>query len=180
MNDAPNLDMLNVIAIDPGASTGLAFFHNRQLQGAWCLPHKHALRQVAQMLGLSYAVPGDSGYTAGWQVSLPVLIGEKPQIYAAGKSKADPNDIVTLGVKLGGYFGVAELAGARTCEVLPATWKRQIPKLVAQKRIKRTLSEQEHEAIRNLAVLSDSLAHNAYDAIGIGLHYVGRSILRSH
>lgn len=172
-----NTEKLNVIAIDPGSHTGLAFFHAGTLQGSWCLPHAHALRQVAQMIGLSYATPGADKYTAGWQVSDPVIVGEKPQIYTAQKSKADPNDLITLAVKLGCYFGIASMVGARTCEVSPATWKRQLPKHVAGKRIMQALTDPEREAVRNLHALSATMLHNAVDAIGIGLHYVGRSIL---
>ena len=74
-----------------------------------------------------------------------------------------------------------ELAAARhdaTSQLVePATWKRQLDKGVAGKRIWRSLTDAERDNARNLTILSKEKAHNAVDAIGIGLHVIGRSIL---
>lgn len=154
---------MNVIAIDPGECTGIALFQGNTLLQASALPHRHALRYVQGLItGSPYPVK---------------LVGERPQVYASGKSKADPNDLITLALKLGAYFGLADMLDVERVELAPADWKRQLPKHVAALRIKARLTPAECDAVRNLNVLPKTTLHNAIDAIGIGLHFVGRGIL---
>lgn len=154
------------IAIDPGENTGFAVFMGTTLIEATALPHRFALYKLRDELALR-----------NFERTPARLIGERPQVYASGKSKADPNDLITLALKMGAFFGVAEMHGAQHHAFEPAAWKRQLPKHVAALRIKERLTYQECEAVRNLNALSKTMVHNAIDAIGIGLHFLGRGIL---
>lgn len=156
------------IAIDPGANTGLAFFQDGKLYAATSLPHKYALPRVRREL------------EDGLRVSPVRIVGERPQVYAVGKGQADPNDLITLALKMGAFFGLADMYGVEHVELLPATWKRQLPKHVAGQRIANSLTSDERESVRNLNALSKTVKHNAIDAIGIGLFAVGRSFLTSN
>ena len=160
---------LNVIAIDPGEDCGIAFFHQGILQAAWCMDHARAIVHVAQMIDIT---------PPGWQLSIPHIVSEKPVIYPVARTKVDPNGLITLAIKAGGFLGLAAARHDATSQLVePATWKRQLDKGVAGKRIWRSLTDAERDNARNLTILSKEKAHNAVDAIGIGLHVIGRSIL---
>lgn len=102
---------------------------------------------------------------AGWDH----VVIEWPQVYTAGKSKGDPNDLLPL---VGVGCALCALASyAKLWRFLPAEWKGQLPKGEAyETRLRARLSAQE------LAVIEDagSLTHNTLDAVGLGLFFLGR------
>ena len=91
---------------------------------------------------------------------------ELPRIYAAGKMKGDPDDIVVLAAVVGSIVGAVVEAGANATVVRPADWKGQVPKDVHNRRILSGLSVKEEFALNGCGAPS-SLRHNVIDAIGL-------------
>ncbi|WXH32367.1 hypothetical protein WA016_06350 [Myxococcus stipitatus] len=99
------------------------------------------------------------------------LIIELPRVYAAACQKGDQNDLIQLsGVvgMLGGYL--PNVATRRS--VYPRDWKGTLDAGAFIERIKQRLSPVEHLRVELLGAAS--LHHNVWDAIGIGLHALGR------
>jgi hypothetical protein len=103
------------------------------------------------------------------------LVIEKPQIYRAGKSRADPNDLITLAIQVGRYVERCERQLGRAQLVSPAEWKGQVKKEIIVPRILGTLNEHERGiATRASMGIARGKIHNMVEAIGIGLHSCGR------
>lgn len=97
---------------------------------------------------------------------------EVPRIYPKQKKKVDPEDIIRLTLVAGGF-----LALGNGIIVRPQDWKRQIPKDVCQRRIKKRLRPGESRRLEiALKCIPRSLRHNAWDAVGIGMDAVGRKL----
>lgn len=100
---------------------------------------------------------------------------EWPQIYQrhGSKSKGDPNDLPGLagvGMAVAGLLGVEPYpVDVRT--FVASEWKGQLPKHVCEHHIKRTLTASESK------ILPLFSQHDTIDAIGIGLHALGRMAL---
>ena len=95
---------------------------------------------------------------------------EKPQVYAASKSKGNPNDLITLAIMVGRYVERLERGSCKVHLVLPTTWKGQVDKDIMCKRILLGLSDLEKTvALKCLTPISESKRHNVVDAIGIGV-----------
>jgi hypothetical protein len=99
------------------------------------------------------------------------LILEVPRVYQGSKQKGDPNDLVSLGVVVGLLVGVF---GKPAKTVFPYEWKRQLPDAVCSARVMSRLDETERTVIE---LPGKTLAHNVLDAVGIGLHGVGRYLV---
>ena len=98
------------------------------------------------------------------------LACEWPQVYTPGKQKGDPNDLLAL---VGVSAAVAALLPhAAIHTYLPAQWGGQTPKEVKKQRVVSRLTSEEKAQIWLPA--TQSLQHNVFDAIGIGLHHTGR------
>jgi hypothetical protein len=175
-----------LVSIDPGIrGCGFALWENATLRyGAYvpsactkdngpeaCLAMAEALCNVMHARWPLYAVH-----------ECKVMV-EWPRIYSTqakkgDKAKADPNDLLGLvGVDMA-FLGM--LKGPlenRFSRVYPEQWKGQLPKETADgsnpvmMRVLKRLSVQEKAAI---APCSRSLEHNMFDALGIGLHALGR------
>ncbi|WP_246137120.1 hypothetical protein [Myxococcus llanfairpwllgwyngyllgogerychwyrndrobwllllantysiliogogogochensis] len=99
------------------------------------------------------------------------LVIEMPRVYSAAHQKGDQNDLIQLaGVvgMLGGYL--PNVASRRS--VYPRDWKGTVDADAFIERIKQRLSPVEH--LRVELPSATSLHHNVWDAIGIGLHALGR------
>jgi hypothetical protein len=133
------------LAVDPGNDTGWAVFdEDGRLTGC-------GLGQGWPVLGVSRAIL------------------ERPQVYRAGKSKGDPNDLITLAIGLGRYVERLEASGVATVLVLPTTWKGQVPKNVHHPRIKAALNLSEKViADRAVGVVGERKGENVLDAVGLG------------
>lgn len=95
---------------------------------------------------------------------------ELPRIYPNGKTP-NPESLVPLILVCGG------LNGPQTTFYRPADWKGQLPKKVTQGRIDRALLGEELDALQAaLARHKKALAHDIYDAVGVGLHHLNRGI----
>jgi hypothetical protein len=112
---------------------------------------------------------------AGWPGT---LVFEWPQIYRAGKSIGDPNNLTPLvGVGMA-LAGLLCAPGVEVVTVKPGEWTRaagekstkaaDFETATRTKRIRARLNAAE------LACLEGVTSHDAFDAIGIGLYYLGR------
>jgi hypothetical protein len=107
------------------------------------------------------------------------LVVEWPRVYATairlGRSKSDPNDLLALA---GVDAAIAALCAdhisglGSVTSYAPSEWKGQVPKEVMLGRIRSKLTRMEDDLVD--AVKPASKRHNAIDAVGIGLHHIGR------
>lgn len=107
-------------------------------------------------------------------LSTAELVLEWPQVYyariRAGGARTDPNDLLGLAAVDGAL--VAASPRARVTHYLPAEWKGQQNKEACRARIRSRLDAREMGLLD--IVKPASKAHNAWDAVGIGLHHLGR------
>lgn len=68
-----------------------------------------------------------------------ILVVERMKVYAYGKGKGDPRDLLALAAIGGGL--VRAFAGARPIGLLPATWKGQVPRNVMGERVERKVRD---------------------------------------
>lgn len=96
---------------------------------------------------------------------------EVPQVYVKGKG--DPNDLIDITYVAGQFSGAFISADdiVISC-VRPRAWKGQVNPDAMIERIKGRLSPE--EMMRVEIPRAKSLAHNIFDAVGIGLHRLGR------
>jgi len=134
------------VAIDPGADTGLAAFGPcAELLQLTSLPHAQALAYVRNYPGL--------------------LVCEVPKVYPVQQNKVNPNDLITLALKVGGLVAVAPAY----LIVEPANWKGGLAKDVTARRSLAALRDSEKPIVRALLdSASESKVHNALDALAIG------------
>ena len=113
---------------------------------------------------------------AACPVSPTAVVIETPQQYP-GSSPAPRSQVQALEGVAGAIAAVFAPRGAAIVQYLPKQWKGQLPKEVAFRRILSRLSASEVVVEPNLF---DVLAHPAskwghvVDAVGIGLHHLGR------
>lgn len=136
--------MASLLAIDPGARTGWAFFQ------AW--------PQGWRLDGCGVVQPDVS-----LGISNPdIVVIENPQIYANGK--ADPDDILKLARLVGRYeerFRKASLIEL----VRPREWKGSIDGDIMCARIEAAMTPEEKVVA---AAYKGGYRHNMIDAIGLG------------
>lgn len=143
----------DLIAIDPGVHyCGISHFYRGELQYAAYLDIDETYRVICDELPLA------------WLYAI-----ECPRIYPQSRQKGDQNDLIDLARTVGGL--------ERWCEgkiniIYPREWKGTVDADVMVKRIQERLSPEE----RKTAVLpsAKSKHHNVWDAVGIGLHVLGR------
>lgn len=100
------------------------------------------------------------------------VASECPQVYTAGKSKGDPNDLIELAGVVGRVAGGLRAASERS--YLPREWKGTLDGDVMVERIKARVDERLVERARVQLPRAQDKHHNVWDAIGVGLHVVGR------
>jgi hypothetical protein len=150
-----------IVTLDPGAhEAGVAVWHRDGI-----LADAYLVRAARRdpWLHLAMLVKDELR-----DVDVEWVVIERPQVYVASRSKGDPNDLITLALMAGAVAGLLE--APFLTEYKPAQWKGQAPKDVMIERIIRALTVDEHTRVR----LPDakSLAHNVWDAIGIGLYHL--------
>src|SRR5690606_34499634 len=72
---------------------------------------------------------------------------ESPQVYAASKSKGNPNDLVDVALAAGAWAGEAARLGAEVKMVAPREWKGQLSKVVTRERARAVLAPAELAAV---------------------------------
>ena len=150
-----------ILAIDPGLrACGVAWFEKGILIKADLVSVKTMESDAKAFLEMANAVGA---------ASPPVthLAIEYPQQYSRAIT---PRESVQ---KLVGVIGALAVtfSDSKTEYYLPRQWKGQVPKAVMHRRVLGRLTEAEQGLIPELPV---SKLHNVLDAVGIGLHHVGR------
>lgn len=95
-----------------------------------------------------------------------VVAIEGQQVYP--RSPVDPNDVLQVSGVAGGLAAIAVALGATVVGLQPSAWKGQAPKRVIQARSRARLSPAELARVRPGTTL------DGWDAIGVGLHVLGR------
>jgi hypothetical protein len=145
----------NVIAIDPGETSGWSWFRNSSLVA--CAKHRGIPR-----------LPEGAGFKGEGKIVI-----EKPMVYPG--APVDVNDLITLAIKVGEWkeylwarFGVEpELVTA-------PTWKGSVPKEIHHQRLLKVLTEEERAIMPKTK--SGKYDHNMLDAVGLGLWKLGRGV----
>lgn len=102
----------------------------------------------------------------------PVLVVEWQQVYRASRAKGDPNDLLGMGFVSGAVAGLlqpAELVGylpAEWCRLKKSTKHREAFTSPRGLRIMSRLSPAEKALVPRF--------HDSVDAVGLGLHHLGR------
>lgn len=99
------------------------------------------------------------------------LVIELPRVYAAAHQKGDQNDLIQLAGIVGTLGGALPGVASRR-SVYPRDWKGSVDADTFIERIKQRLDAAEHLRVELPA--TSALHHNVWDAIGIGLHALGR------
>jgi hypothetical protein len=154
-----------LLAVDPGLrGCGVALFNEGRL---WQVAYLRGSKDSAD----ASAWGAMAAAVAAWSPGVVTeAVSEFPKVYSVGKSKGDPEDLLQLAAVVGA-LSVALAVPLRV--VRPYEWKRQVPKDIMAGRIAQCLEAGELAAAR-AGMPAKSYQHNVWDAIGIGLHAVGR------
>lgn len=116
-------------------------------------------------------------------VSLESLTFEHPRVVDRGHQKgskrsADVNDLFPM-VGVGGALGALLPASVKLITVFPDEWKGDVDKFMMNGRVWGRLTPAERARVERLSDrepgdVKIGLDHNTLDAVGIGLHHVGR------
>jgi hypothetical protein len=136
-----------LLSIDPGETTGWAFFVDGCLSSAGC---------------------GDKADLPNMRLQHAVI--ELPD-YFPGKTHV--RSIITLSVRVGWLQRLCEERGARVELAWPQTWKGSVPKKIHHKRLLAVLESDEIELLPKRP-RAKNYDHNLLDAVGIGLWKLGR------
>lgn len=171
---------LDLLAVDPSIrSPGAALFRDGVLIAVARIGVTRDMRHSHAQAALSAADAVASWCTAvGGRPA--ILACEWPQIYTASKSKGDPNDLIAMAALNGALAAVMQIAAIMrrgSFEVrsfLPAEWIGQVPKATRGKASASPRAMRIHSRLSpaELAIVPDQ--HDAIDAVGIGLHALGR------
>lgn len=171
--------MMTLLAVDPGqAACGAALFIDGRL--ARCAWVKHPMRDRTYD---SESFVWMAREVASWPgLQIDDFVYELPKVYPGAKGQADPDDLLPLAV-IGGV--IAGRLGCVSMFVRPREWKGTIPKPIraadpyqVELRVRARLDAGELAAYEaGTAGMSNSTRHNVADAVGIGLHAIGRGIL---
>lgn len=104
-------------------------------------------------------------YSAKW-------IFEKPRKYSRfAVAHKDLDRLVSMNSSLQRRI---RKAGGKYSEVYPQDWKGNVPKKIHHRRAEALLSEEERRVIPGPD--QDEYDHNLYDAVALGLWYLGRTL----
>lgn len=141
---------MSFLAIDPGILTGWA---------------------TVDAAGVVLGCGKGEGFPFGSSVAFSprAAIIECPQVYRASKSKGDPNNLITLAVRVGRYQERLESRGIATQLVLPTTWKGQIDKHTHHLRTCRDLSAAERAIVEGVAKSPEARGYSedVWDAVAL-------------
>ena len=161
-----------LLAVDPGIrGSGIAVFNHGTLVHASYVRSTRAHGDgPAEVLAMAQAI---MTRCTNHFLAVTEIVVEWPQVYRAGKLKGDPNDLLPLAAVAGALAAIK--SGAISSRYRPNEWKGQLPKDVANARVLARLTAFEHPTIESTP---KPHLHNVIDAIGIGLHHLGRGLMR--
>lgn len=138
---------MRIIGIDPGLNrTGLAWnVPGGEPVVTYVEPTQRGIRDKAREI--SRIIP---------DLCFDVLVIEVPQVYQGRKQEGDPNDLVRLSLLAGNIEAL--VSTYNVIEVLPATWKKQVPKPL------------HHKRLRERTGFRENVPHDAMDALGLLLY----------
>ncbi len=139
-----------LVAIDPGIHTGWARFSHGRLSSC----------------GLGTPPIAGPALAAATDVVI-----EKPEYRKF--EKVNPNDLITLAIRVGKHAARAEAEGISVTYAKPSEWKGSVPKAIHGPRILAALSPEEKDLFDRIEC-AKSLRHNVVDAIGLGIWFLGR------
>lgn len=166
---------MSLLAVDPGIrGCGVAAFDGGRLLHAAYVKSRYATgNRAEEAADMARAV---ARWCSDLALSPRELVVEWPRVYAdmirrgskhvAGK---DPNDLLPLAGVDGAL--AALFVGCRATSYAPSEWKGQMPKEVCHARTRLRLDSAEVVIYVGLTKVLD---HNARDAVGLGLHHLGR------
>lgn len=190
-----------ILAVDPGIrGCGVAVFSPHGLLAAQYVTNPTGVQYRSTSIPAGERDDTPSGfrvYAMAREVHLTcphleagtdTLVLEFPRIYREAKQgKKDPNDLTPLAAIDGAIMG---LFGMPAIMYYPHAWKGSLDPDICISRVRSRLTEDEWEQVQfpkgtcedcrdyeKAAVAcakSSCLAHNVFDAIGIGLKYTGR------
>jgi len=147
-----------MICIDPGTTSGIAWFEGGVLQDVALFPY--CLDTVLQ-----------------WNLrKVSRVVVELPRVYPVLRWKGDPNDLISVAYTAG---RLVEYLLPRCSQVIlietisPSTWKGQRPKKIDNEHTLSLLSPEELAVIEKLKCPAGQKNH-VLDAIGMGLWRLGR------
>lgn len=161
------------VALDPGIRhCGVALFLSNRLVRAGLARNPEAtLRGPAAWMTMARAVEDmlaawlpEEGFVGGDEL---ILAAELQQVYRGPAAKADPDDLFQLTGVVGAVTALVNTAVG----YLPRTWKKNVPKVILEGRIRKRLNPEELKAMNEAEGSTPSLQHNVIDAVGIGLHH---------
>lgn len=155
---------MNLIAIDPGRTTGWAVFRDEK-ELARCGSDKGRQAFDEPWWERPFKVPVYGPFS-----DYLVLI-EHPRWYP--HDQKDVNDLLDLAVLVGEYKYWYESLGCTVELVWPRTWKSNVKKEIMTERILSRLTPDEL-ALVPLRPRAKTPDHNCVDAIGLGLWKLGR------
>ena len=165
--------MSTILAVDPGVrGCGVALFvHSltgERLRRAAYVRNPHKTGDgMGEVESMARAVRDSFDRMAC--VTFDRLVLEFPQVYTGARAKGDPRDLLALAAVDGAICGFVHHTEA--VRVLPREWKGQVDPDVLIERVKARLLPAEIAAVE---LPCASLAHNVWDAVGLGLFSVGR------
>ena len=152
--------MTLLLSIDPSSvSVGIALWEDGVLQMA------KALR--SDLAGSESVI--DQIYNLN--VEFDEIAIESQQIYG-GSSLKKKAGVIKVAQYAGIAIGRLYSPGTLVSWYLPRDWKSQVPKDVFLPRIQRPLTEE--ETLKVELTKNKKINHDVWDAVGIGLHHLGR------
>jgi hypothetical protein len=145
--------MAGLLALDPGAHGGWAIYWDGQLRdaGLFRWPQERPVRPEGAF-----------------------VVCEQPSHAAV-----DVRDVIQLSIRVGRIVEWYYCQGVKVDLVEPGQWKGSTPKEIHHQRVARALRPRERERAEALALrVAASYRHNVWDAIGLGLWWLGREGLR--
>lgn len=120
---------------------------------------------------------GKTAPPSAWLEGIAEAVLERPVIYPHGRTP-NPNDVVKLGVAVGEMAGVLAANGLSVRYVEPREWKRTLDKGTCCRRVWGRLTTEEQAVAERFRPEPKGEVRggkdHVLDAIGIGLHAVGR------
>lgn len=159
----------HLLAIDPGIrGCGVAVYTPHGLRWAGYVKNPASGDTAEACLALARAVE-DAAVDEGQLPVIGEIAFEWPRVYTIGKGKGDPNDLLPLVGVCMALCG--RLFGSPATRYYPHEWKGQMQKGAAfVARVQSRLTPEELGRVH----ARGHLGHNVWDAVGIGLHHLGR------
>jgi Holliday junction resolvasome RuvABC endonuclease subunit len=152
-----------ILCLDPGTkAAGISIFEeDGRLHTAWLAEGEVWHETADSVLETMHELKINAS-------SIRTVVIERMQVYQ--DMPIPPAVLITLSLMAGRVTGrFAQWAG-KPVEYEPKTWKKQVPKHIKLKRIQNSLLESEKTRVKIPS--KKSLAHNVWDAVGIGLFHL--------